>query len=145
MDNDSILRFEGSIWCNLDIALRNIDRLFQQKIRATGLTVIEYYVLRALYENDGQHASDLAAIVGRAATSFTPNLDKLQNKGYVERRPDPRDRRAVHIFLTDKAHQERERILQLGAAADEIIYDQISRSDAESFHRVIQLLQTIAT
>ena len=54
-----------------------------------------------LYDEDGQHASELARAVGRAATSFTPNLDKLQDKALIERRPDPGDRRAVRIYLTD--------------------------------------------
>ena len=58
-----------------------------------------------IVEQDGQHASDLANAVGRAATSFTPNLDKLQDKDLIERRPDPGDRRAVRIFLTDKGRK----------------------------------------
>jgi DNA-binding MarR family transcriptional regulator len=94
------LRFNGSVWCNLDIALRNMDQLYRQSMQSLGLSVIELYILRALYERDGQHASELARAVGRAATSFTPNLDKLQNKGLIERRPDPGDRRAVRIYLT---------------------------------------------
>ncbi|MBI1279715.1 MAG: MarR family transcriptional regulator, partial [Anaerolineaceae bacterium] len=101
MKNQS-LRFAGSIWCNLDIALRNLDQVYGQIIEPLGLTVIEWYILRSLYEQDGQHASELARAVGRAATSFTPILDKLQNKDMIERRPDASDRRAVRIYLTSK-------------------------------------------
>src|SRR5215213_4487 len=111
------LRFNGSVWCNLDIALRNLDQLFNRAIQPLGLTIIEWYILRALYERDGQHASELARAVGRAATSFTPNLDKLQEKGLIERRPDPSDRRAVHIYLTKKGEEARE---QVNKAAKEI-------------------------
>ena len=82
------LLFDGSVWCNLDIALRSVDQVFRQAIRPLDLTVIEWYILRSLFQEDGQHASELARAVGRAATSFTPNLDKLQKKGYIERRPD---------------------------------------------------------
>ena len=102
----STLRFNGSVWCNLDIALRNIDQIFRNHVSILGLSVIEWYVLRALFAEDGQHASQLANCVGRAATSFTPNLDKLQDKGYIERLPDPSDRRAVRIYLTQKAKDE---------------------------------------
>ncbi len=42
------LRFAGSIWCNLDIALRNLDQVYGQVIEPLGLTVIEWYILRSL-------------------------------------------------------------------------------------------------
>ncbi|MEL6151452.1 MAG: MarR family transcriptional regulator, partial [Chloroflexota bacterium] len=110
-DKISSLRFGGSVWCNMDIALRNVDQLFNRAVQPLRISVIEWYILRALYEQDGQHASELARSVGRAATSFTPNLDKLQDKGLIERRPDPSDRRAVRIFLTDEAIEKRDEII----------------------------------
>src|SRR5262245_32260131 len=116
--NVSNLRFNGSIWCNLDIALRNVDQIFRRSIRSLGITVIEWYILRALYEHDGQHSSELARAVGRAATSFTPNLDKLQKKNYIERRSDPGDRRAVRIFLTETGKANRDKVLKLSDEVD---------------------------
>src|SRR5690606_34841261 len=94
------LRFNGSLWCNLDIELRNVDQVFGQVVQRRGLTLIEWYILIVLYDQDGLPASELVNAVGRAAISFTPNLDKLQNKGLIECRAEPADRRAVRIYLT---------------------------------------------
>ena len=138
-----MLRFDGSIWCSLDIALRNIDQIFRHEVQQLGLTVIEWYVLRALYESDGQQASQLASGVGRAATSFTPNLDKLQDKGYVVRRPDPGDRRAVLIYLTEKAIAEKRAILNLASDLDNQIESQFSPDELDCFHNMITVLQTV--
>ena len=137
------LRFNGSVWCNLDIALRNIDQIFRTHVRDLGLSVIEWYVLRALFEEDGQHASQLAYEVGRAATSFTPNLDKLQDKGYIERLPDPSDRRAVRIYLTDQARDEQDKILSLALNLDRQIEDNLMDSEVECFHQSLAVLQSI--
>jgi len=139
----SMLHFNGSIWCNLDVALRHIDQIFRDKVSQLGLTVIEWYVLRALYMNDGQHASELANEVGRAATSFTPNLDKLQKKGYIDRQPDPNDRRAIYIYLTDKAKQEKHNILELAKSLDCQFESHFSQDELACFHQVLSLLQTI--
>ena len=138
-----VLRFDGSIWCSLDIALRNIDQIFRNEVQQLGLTVIEWYVLRALYESDGQQASQLASEVGRAATSFTPNLDKLQDKGYVVRRPDPGDRRAVLIYLTEKAIEEKRTILNLASDLDNQIESHFSPDELECFHNMITVLQSV--
>lgn len=137
------LRFNGSVWCNLDIALRNLDQLFNRVIQPLGLTIIEWYILRGLYERDGQHASELARAVGRAATSFTPNLDKLQQKGYVERRPDPTDRRAVHIYLTDLAKKHKNEVLNTAKEIDAEIRDLFDPSEFDAFMNVLATMQTL--
>ncbi len=138
------LRFNGSIWCNLDIALRNLDQLFRRAVHPLGLTVIEWYILRALYERDGQHASELAQAVGRAATSFTPNLDKLQEKGLIERRPDQSDRRAVRIYLTEAAQKRRKAVLDSARQVDAKLQELFATDDYESFQMVLSSLQTVA-
>ncbi len=138
-----MLRFNGSVWCNLDIALRNLDQVFGRGVQPLGLTIIEWYILRALYERDGQHASELARAVGRAATSFTPNLDKLQDKGLVERRPDPSDRRAVHIYLTRQAQGCREEILSIAEQMDNDIESMFDPEEWDMFQNVLAQLQTM--
>lgn len=137
------LRFNGSVWCNLDIALRNLDQLFGRVVQPQGLTIIEWYILRALYERNGQHASELARAVGRAATSFTPNLDKLQQKGLIERRPDPTDRRAVHIYLTDQAEKHRDDVVNSAGGADAYLRDLFSADDFDTFLTVLSTLQSL--
>jgi len=141
--SQSQLRFNGSVWCNLDIALRNLDQLFGRVVQPLGLTIIEWYILRALYERDGQHASELARAVGRAATSFTPNLDKLQDKGLLERRPDPGDRRAVRIFLTDNAEAVRDVILDSAEYIDGQLREWFSKDEFATFQSVLATLQTV--
>lgn len=137
------LRFNGSVWCNLDIALRNVDQIFRHSMPSMGLSVIEMYILRALYDRDGQHASELARAVGRAATSFTPNLDKLQNKGLIERCPDPGDRRAVRIYLTDDGKSHRDEVMKSTSHIDERISELFEDKDYEAFQRVLSALQSV--
>lgn len=141
--NVTMLRFQGSAWCNLDIALRNLDQVFGQILQPLGLTVIEWYILRALYEQDGQHASELARAVGRAATSFTPNLDKLQNKGLIERRADPADRRAVRIYLTDQAQTSKKDVLEAAERIDSGVAEIFTDSEYTAFQQTLAVLQNL--
>jgi MarR family transcriptional regulator, organic hydroperoxide resistance regulator len=137
------LRFNGSVWCNLDIALRTVDQVFQRALRPLNLTVIEWYILRALYEQDGQHASELAHAVGRAATSFTPNLDKLQDKDLIERKPDPGDRRAVRIYLTDAGRARRDDVMKSAEQIDAQIRQLFPEENFSSFQSVLASLQMV--
>jgi len=138
-----MLRFNGSVWCNLDIALRNMDQMFNRVVQPLGLTIIEWYILRALYERDGQHASELARAVGRAATSFTPNLDKLQEKSLIERRPDPSDRRAVHIYLTREGQGYRDDVMQSADEIDNQVQSMFGEEEFDIFQNALAQLQGV--
>ncbi len=136
------LRFGGSVWCNIDVALRNIDAIYKQKIEPLDLTIVEWYIMRLLYEEDGQMASRLAEGTGRTATSFTPILDKLQNKGFIERRLHPADRRAIKIYLTDKGKGLEEQI-KGSLEIDNKFTQQFSEKDLQAFLQVIESLQSM--
>ena len=80
---------------------------------AIGLQPTHLYILHELYKRDKQHATSLAKSVGQIATSFTPILDRLEGLGYIERQPDPNDRRAVFICLTANGIRLQNTITQL--------------------------------
>jgi MarR family transcriptional regulator, organic hydroperoxide resistance regulator len=141
----SQLRFNGSIWVNLDIAIRRLDQVIGRVIAPMHLTIIEWYILRALFERDGQHASELARAVGRAATSFTPNLDKLQNKSLIERRPDPNDRRAVHIYLTAAGEKLRHDVARSAEEVDDMLRHHFDKKTLDIFLNTIAELQELDT
>lgn len=96
------------IWLDLDIAGRALDEVVTPKLAEGEITPIEACILLMAMTNeegqlvDGMMASHLAKAVGRAATSFTPILDKIEKKGLIERRQHLSDRRAVQIFFTEK-------------------------------------------
>lgn len=94
------------LWYHTQLVLSLIDSIYRVVINPFGLAVIEWHVVHALYAHDGQRAIDLATQVGRAPTSFTPILDGLENKAWINRRRDGDDRRVVRIYLTEQAYQQ---------------------------------------
>lgn len=137
------LRFGGSVWCNLDIALRKVDEIYKNEIKELDLAVIEFYILRELYEQDGQMASHLAKGVGRPATSFTPILDQLEGKSLIERRMHPSDRRSVQIYLTKRGKALREQIQTVAESVDEKLSQHITEKDWQSYQNVVANMQKL--
>jgi DNA-binding MarR family transcriptional regulator len=70
----------------------------------------------AYLDEDGIRATDLARLSGRHKQIIGRMVDELEELGYVERRPDPQDRRAKLIFPTERGLDQ----VRLG---DEIIAD----------------------
>jgi DNA-binding MarR family transcriptional regulator len=70
-------------------------------------------VMEQLTLEDGRRLTDLANFAGITAQSMSELVDDLERMEYVERRPDPTDRRAKRIHLTAKGRDN----VQVGAAA----------------------------
>jgi DNA-binding MarR family transcriptional regulator len=70
----------------------------------------------AYLDEDGVRATDLARLSGRHKQIVGRMIDELESLGYVERRPDPEDRRAKLIFPTERGLEQ----LRLG---DQIVAD----------------------
>jgi DNA-binding MarR family transcriptional regulator len=70
----------------------------------------------AYLDEDGIRATELARLPGRHKQIIGRIIDELEELGYVERRPDPEDRRAKLIFPTERGLEQ----VRLG---DQIIAD----------------------
>jgi len=59
-------------------------------------------VLFALYESNGRNITELGEAVALEKSTMTGLLDRMESAGLVKREPDPEDRRAWRIKLTDR-------------------------------------------
>lgn len=60
----------------------------------------------AYLDEDGIRATDLARLSGRHKQVIGRLVDELEELGYVERRPDPRDRRAKLVVPTERGLEQ---------------------------------------
>ena len=77
------------------------------------LTMPQLKALVLLYQ--GPHRmSGIAAYLGTSLSSATSMMDRLVEKGLIDRAPDPHDRRVVTCHLTSHGHEEVERFWSVG-------------------------------
>ena len=70
---------------------------------ALGLTRAQCRTLGYLARNEGINQAGLADILEIRPMTLVRQIDRMEEAGWIERRPDPADRRARRLFLTDKA------------------------------------------
>ncbi len=92
---------------NVGFLLHDVSRLlrkrFDRRARALGLTRAQWRVLAHLAPRQGINQSALAEILEVENITLGRHVDRLEQTGWVERRPDPDDRRVWRLFLTDKS------------------------------------------
>lgn len=79
---------------------RSLRTHIDQKARRHGTTRAQWSVLARLRRGDGQTQAALADSMEMQPISLGRLIDKLQAQGFVERRADPRDRRAYRLHIT---------------------------------------------
>jgi DNA-binding MarR family transcriptional regulator len=89
---------------NFGFLVHDVARLmrvaYDRRARALGLTRSQWWVLNHLYFNQGITQSELADVLDVEKPTLGRLLDRLEAKGWVERRTDPADRRAKRVCLT---------------------------------------------
>ncbi len=83
---------------------RLMRRDFDEKARSIGVTRPQWQVLSLLSRHEGINQGGLAEMLEVEPITLGRMVDRLQEAQLVERRPDPADRRAWRLHLTDKAH-----------------------------------------
>lgn len=86
-------------------SLRVMRVAFDRRIADAGLGITpgEARVLLNVAAADGSRQLEIAARMGVEPMTVCTFLDKLQAQDLIERQPDPTDRRAKKIMLTEKA------------------------------------------
>ena len=81
---------------------RLLRKRFDRLARSFGMTRAQWRVIAVLRRDEGINQTAMADIMEIEPITLGRNIDRLEEAGWVERRPDPDDRRAWRIFLTDK-------------------------------------------
>src|SRR5690349_2530605 len=103
----------------LNDAARLMRRDFERRTRSVGLTRAQWQTLFHLARAEGSNQATLAELLEVEPITLARVIDKLEANGLVERRPDPRDRRAYLLFLGEPAHPLMEELRALGAETRE--------------------------
>ena len=119
-------------------------RAVNDEMSGCGLSMARTKVLRRLREQGPTRQSVLAVDFGLSPHSITDIVDGLERLGMAERRPDPTDRRAKLVAITDAgeagldvANATRERLLKQ-------IFGALSEADRATLLRLLGSLDEAA-
>jgi MarR family transcriptional regulator for hemolysin len=84
---------------------RLLRNYIDHRAKGRGTTRAQWIVLFRLRQQEGLSQVDLADVLELQPISLVRLLDRLVEHGLLERRPDPKDRRANRLFLTRAGRQ----------------------------------------
>ena len=99
---------------------RRLRMRFDRRAQDMGLTRAQWRVLVHLAPRQGLNQSALAEILELDNVTLSRHVDRLEATGWLERRPDPEDRRAWCLYLTAKAKPTLERMEALAVCGERV-------------------------
>ncbi|WP_082649122.1 MarR family winged helix-turn-helix transcriptional regulator [Aurantimonas manganoxydans] len=130
-------------------AARLIRRRFEQESRDIAMTSAQLQIVARLTKNEGIGQAALAALLELEPMTVCRHVDRMVAAGLVERRQDPKDRRARQLFTTDKSRAlikpMRDRAAAVFEEAQAGLSDTERRSLIAGLETIIGNLSTIET
>jgi DNA-binding MarR family transcriptional regulator len=109
-------------------------------LEAHGLSMWGYIVLGALDRSPVRSQAALADAIGADKTRIIATLDELQERGYIERRPDPDDRRVRLLALTESGRAVKDAAQAAIQRGEEHWLGRLSANDRRVFLRILRQL-----
>ena len=107
---------------------------------AHGLSMWGYVVLLALDRSSMRTQAALAAAIGADKTRIIRTLDDLQDDGYIERRPDPDDRRVRLLAITEAGRRVKDAVQKEIQRGEERWLGELTADERRMFLGVLQRL-----
>ena len=122
-----------------------VQKMYNEEAAKFGTTMATGFTLLSVDREEGTPSTALGPMMGMEATSLSRILKTMEEKGLIERKPNPEDGRGVIIHLTDfgleKRDYSKERVLKF----NETIRKNISEEKLNNFYEVADLITELVS
>ena len=124
-----------------------VQKKLMEQLKDTGLTLGQPKVLDYLKDHDGASQKEIAAGCLIEAGSLTSILNRMEEKGLIERKMLNGNRRTFHIFMTESGKKNQKLVEETFEKIEETALNNISEEEQkvfmEIFHRIYRNLAEI--
>ncbi len=119
-------------------ASRTLEEIIKKDISSYGMRTSDFTILEALYHKGRQTIREISEAVLINTGSITYVIDKLENKGLLERSNCADDRRVVYIQITDQGKDLMDDIFPKHQKVIEDIFEDVSIEDKQILIEVLK-------
>ena len=121
-------------------AQQSVHQLFKAELIPHGVTPGQYSVLKCLWKDNGQTVKQLAEHLYLDSSTVTGILDRMEQKGLIKKKADPKDRRALQVLLTEKGQDLEEPLSQAILNANKKALQEMNDKEYESLKELLHKL-----
>jgi MarR family transcriptional regulator for hemolysin len=130
--------YENSVGYVVYSASKTFQKAFDLELRnKIGITMTQSKVIFALYLHSGLTQRELADKIGIESPTLVPIIDKMEEDGYLKRKPDTSDRRIKRVYTTSKTDSLWDSMMECAINLRKIYMKDVSEQEIKSAFGVI--------
>ena len=106
-----------------------------------GLTRAQWRVLGTLLRKDGLTQRELCDRIDIGAVTLSGLIDRLEARGWVERREDPKDRRVKRVWRTDQVKEIRNNMQRRTNELNEMALKGLNQKQIEELVSMLEVVK----
>lgn len=131
----------------IDWALRAtwqaVTRMYNEEAKNYGLTMAIGFTLLSIDSQKGTPSTALGPRMGMESTSLSRILKTIEERGYIERRPNPKDGRGVLIHLTTLGLEKRKGSKEVVMQFNEAVKAHVKSEDLDGFYNTMEIINKL--
>src|SRR5690554_1564961 len=121
----------------------NVTKMYNEEAGKKDTTIATGFALISIDPENGTPSTALGPKMGMEATSLSRTLKSMENRGLIERRPNPNDGRGVLIHLTPFGKEMRDFSKSVVLRFDDVIKTKIPAADLDTFRKVAETINEL--
>ena len=131
----------------IDYALREtwlaVAKMYNEEAKNYGSTMAMGFTLLSIDPKTGTPSTALGPKMGMEATSLSRILKSLEEKGFIERKPNPDDGRGVLIHLTPSGLEKRNLSKNAVLCFNDMVRENVSEEKMKAFFEVTDTINKL--
>lgn len=123
---------------------REAEKLVLITTRENGVGTAEIDFIHAVRHNPGCTQAQIAEVLRADKAAIARRTKNLEEKGYIIRRSDPKDKRSQLIFPTEKAETLKSSKAETESAFYEFITSSLTEKEAETFAALLDKVYNLS-
>lgn len=121
-------------------ARRAMERALQARLMAHDVPFGHWTYLRILWESDGLTQRELAARAGVMEPTAFAALRAMEQRGYVERRRRPENRKNMYVHLTRRGRALERKLVPLAEEVNRVAVRGMSRDEIAGLRKLLRAM-----
>jgi len=119
---------------------KEIKNLAEKVLAPYDLTLEQFQTLKVLSPTSGMTQRQLGLAINKNPANMTRILDRLETKSLIIRQPDPADRRAYLIYLTDRGHALRDEVMVIFDKFSTRVHEGLTNEMKQATRMVLEMM-----
>jgi DNA-binding MarR family transcriptional regulator len=125
----------------IERANQRVRRHLAEHLTRLDISEIEAHLVARLSAKGPCSVAELQKALGLRPSTLTNALDRLEERGFVKRKPNPSDRRSFVVTLTAAGSRASSQVIELVDDLEARIASRVSRAQLETFHAVVAAVE----